>query len=79
MMETDLHNSPRRFEKEKANISVFKNGKVAIAFLEAMVTNGILNQKTTQSTYLVVCLYGIIHTVKVQSCKNFVVQIQSQC
>ncbi|MDE1763838.1 MAG: hypothetical protein KGH88_06305 [Thaumarchaeota archaeon] len=41
MMETDLHNSPRRFEKEKANISAFKNGKVAIACLEAMVTNGI--------------------------------------
>lgn len=38
MMETDLHNSPRRFEKEKENISVFKNGKMAVASLEAMVT-----------------------------------------
>ncbi len=40
-METDLHNSQRRFEREKENISVFKNGKMAVAFLEAMVTNGI--------------------------------------
>jgi hypothetical protein len=47
MMETDLHNSPRRFEKEKANISVFKNGKVAIACLEAMVTNGISLSRAT--------------------------------
>ncbi len=41
MMEIDLHNSPRRFEKEKENISVFKNGKMAVAALEAMVTHGI--------------------------------------
>jgi site-specific recombinase XerD len=47
MMETDLHNSPRRFEREKANISVFKNGKVAIACLEAMVTNGISLSRAT--------------------------------
>ncbi|MGI0087834.1 MAG: tyrosine-type recombinase/integrase [Nitrosotalea sp.] len=40
-MQTDLHNSPRRFEKEKENISIFKNGKMGIAFLEAMVTYGI--------------------------------------
>jgi hypothetical protein len=30
MMETDLHNSPRRFEKEKENISVFKNDGIAV-------------------------------------------------
>jgi len=41
MMETDLHNSPRRLETEKKNISIYKNGKMAVAFLETMVTNGI--------------------------------------
>lgn len=41
MMEIDLHNSSRRFEKEKENISAFKNGKIAVASLEAMVTHGI--------------------------------------
>lgn len=41
MMETDLHNSPRRFEKEKENIATFKNGKMAVASLEAMITHGI--------------------------------------
>jgi integrase len=41
MMEADLHNSPQRFEKEKENISTFKNGKMAVAALEAMVTHGI--------------------------------------
>lgn len=40
-MEADLHNSQRRLEKEKENISVFKNGKMAVTFLEAMVTGGI--------------------------------------
>jgi site-specific recombinase XerD len=40
-METDLHNSPRRLAKEKENISIYKNGKMAVAFLEAMITYGI--------------------------------------
>jgi site-specific recombinase XerD len=47
MMETDLHNSPRRFEREKENISVFNNGSVAIACLEAMVTNGLSLSRAT--------------------------------
>lgn len=51
MMETDLHNSPRRFEKEKENISVFKNGKMAIACLEAMVTNGISLSRVTNLSW----------------------------
>jgi len=40
-MEAGLHNSHGRFEREKENLGKFKNGKIAIACLEAMITCGI--------------------------------------
>lgn len=41
METTDIHNCHRRFEREKENLAQFKNGEMAIGFLEAMITYGI--------------------------------------